>query len=237
MTRIAPRARPLAVALLLALASAAQAQSLAELFEAARGYDATYLAARSQYEANLARAQQAKAEAQLAQAQALLELADTRGQLDGIALSLINTINAAQANGVDLDGNAGQPLFAGSDAASMTMVAASGRAIATASAGSPAGSRDVGNLNAMRSALSAADPAGEMDTLLFGISSAVAGRTVTRDALDSIAGTAKIALQAQAGVDLDNEAMNLVRFQQAFQANGRVMQVAADIFDSILSIR
>ena len=79
--------------------------------------------------------------------------------------------------------------------------------------------------------------AGAMDTLLFGISSAVAGRTVTRDALESIAGTAKVALQAQAGVDLDEEAINLTRFQQAYQASGRVMQVAADIFDSILAIR
>ena len=44
-------------------------------------------------------------------------------------------------------------------------------------------------------------------------------------------------LQAQAGVDLDNEAVNLVRFQQAFQANGRVMQVASDIFDTLLAIK
>ena len=46
-----------------------------------------------------------------------------------------------------------------------------------------------------------------------------------------------VSLQAQAGVDLDAEAVNLVRFQQAFQASGRVMQVASDIFDSILGIR
>jgi len=39
----------------------AQAQSLVEIYEAARAYDATYLSARSQYEANLARAEQAKA--------------------------------------------------------------------------------------------------------------------------------------------------------------------------------
>jgi flagellar hook-associated protein 1 FlgK len=76
-----------------------------------------------------------------------------------------------------------------------------------------------------------------MDTLLFGISSAVAGRTVTRDALDSIASTAQVALQAQAGVDLDQETVNLVRFQQAYQASARIMQVASDLFDSILAIR
>ena len=64
-----------------------------------------------------------------------------------------------------------------------------------------------------------------------------AGRTITRDALTSIASSAKVALAAQAGVDLDNEAVNLVRYQQAFQASGRVMQVATDIFDTLLNIR
>jgi flagellar hook-associated protein 1 FlgK len=72
---------------------------------------------------------------------------------------------------------------------------------------------------------------------VFDISSAVAGRSVTRDALDTIASTARISLQAQAGVDLDQEAVNLLRYQQAFQASGRVMQVASDIFDTILGIR
>jgi flagellar hook-associated protein 1 FlgK len=89
----------------------------------------------------------------------------------------------------------------------------------------------------MRDALGAADPAGAMDTLLFGISSAVAGRATTRDALDAIAGSARTALAAQSGVNLDDEAVNLVRFQQAYQASARVMQVASDIFDSILAVR
>ena len=65
----------------------------------------------------------------------------------------------------------------------------------------------------------------------------VNGKTVTRDTLASIADNAAIALQSQAGVDLDEEAVNLVRFQQAFQASGRVMQVAGDLFDTILGIR
>jgi hypothetical protein len=54
----------------------------------------------------------------------------------------------------------------------------------------------------------------------------VQGRTVTRDALETIANTAKVTLQAQAGVSLDNEAAKPPRYQQAFQASGRMMQVA-----------
>jgi outer membrane protein len=46
---------------LLGMASGAQAQSLVEVFDAARGFDATYLSARSQFDASAARAAQARA--------------------------------------------------------------------------------------------------------------------------------------------------------------------------------
>src|SRR3954469_2932267 len=45
-----------------ALAAPAQAQSLLELYEAARSYDATWQSAKAQYDANLYRAEQAKAQ-------------------------------------------------------------------------------------------------------------------------------------------------------------------------------
>jgi len=55
------RLLPLSVALATAFALPAHGQSLIDLYESARGYDATYQAARSQYDASLARAAQAKA--------------------------------------------------------------------------------------------------------------------------------------------------------------------------------
>ena len=39
------------------------------------------------------------------------------------------------------------------------------------------------------------------------------------------------------GVSLDEEASNLVRFQQAYQANAKVMQVATDLFNTIVQVR
>ena len=169
--------------------------------------------------------------------QALVKLADVRAELDTLANTLIATVNAIQGGGVDLAGNAGQPLLSGTGAADMALGFENGALLATAPAGSPAASRNPGNLDALRAGLQAGDIAGSLDALIFDISSTVAGRTVTRDALASIASTAGIALAAQAGVDLDHEAVNLIRFQQAFQASGRVMQVASDIFDTLLGIR
>jgi outer membrane protein len=55
------RLLPLLVAVSAALASPARAQSLVDLYESARKFDAAYLSARSQYDATLAKANQARA--------------------------------------------------------------------------------------------------------------------------------------------------------------------------------
>jgi flagellar hook-associated protein 1 FlgK len=44
------------------------------------------------------------------------------------------------------------------------------------------------------------------------------------------------AAQDVAGVNLDEEASNLLKYQQAYQAAGKVMQIASTIFDTLLSI-
>ncbi len=167
---------------------------------------------------------------------ALQQVADMRGRLDTMADNIAGAINAAQANGTALDGTAGQPLFTGSGAAGMAMATMDGTAIATAPAGSTAGSRDASNLIALRQTLESGGAASGMNALIFDISSQVAGRQITADALGAIATSARISLEQQSGVDLDTEATNLIRFQQAFQASGRAMQVATDIFDTMIGI-
>ena len=169
--------------------------------------------------------------------QGLVMVRDTRARLDAVAASLITAANAAQASGTALDGTSGAPLFSGTSAATIGLALASGAGLATAPAGAPAGSRDPAGLTALRGALSAADIAGQTGGLLFDVSSATQGRQLTSDALGSIAGAAKLALDSQAGVNLDDEAVNLVRYQQAFQACGKAIQVASTLFDTLLAIR
>ena len=171
------------------------------------------------------------------QAQGLVMVRDTRAQLDTVANSLIAAANAAQTNGTAFDGSAGQPLFSGSGAAGITLALTSGAGLATAPVGAAAGSRDPAGLTALRSALASADAPEQANALLFGISSAAQGRKLTSDALDTIASAAKLALDNQAGVNLDDEAVNLVRFQQAFQASSKAIQIASDLFDTLLAIR
>ena len=171
------------------------------------------------------------------QALALGKLTQLHDDLDKLAKTIVTTVNTVQAGGTARDGSAGADLLQGTTAATIALKTDNPVMIATAPANAPANSRDASNLDALRSALTAVDPAGKMDAILFDVSSTVAGRTVTRDALATISDAAKTALSAQTGVDLDTEGVNLVRYQQAFQASGRVMQVASTIFDSLLQIR
>ncbi len=170
-------------------------------------------------------------------AQALSYVAETRTRLDAMADGIAATVNEAQSNGAALDGSDGQPLFTGTGAAGMSVAFTNGALLATAPAGSDPSSRDASNLTSLRSALETGGVAQNASALLFDISSRVSSRQTTQEALSSIATAASEALNQQAGVDLDDEAANLLRFQLAFQASGRAMQVANDIFDTLLNIR
>lgn len=55
-------------------------------------------------------------------------------------------------------------------------------------------------------------------------------------AYDALSRQATTAQQAISGVNLDEEAANLIRYQQAYQAAARSIQVASSLFDEILAI-
>ena len=170
-------------------------------------------------------------------AAALEAQADYQTQLDDIALEVITLSNDAQASGVDINGNPGQPMFTGTGAGDIEMALTSGDQIATAPAGSPAGSTDASNLSGLIAALGADDgPISDTDSLLLGLSSRISAQDVTRSGLAAIAESAEATLLSETGVDLDKEAADLVRLQQAFDANSRVMQVATELFDTILAL-
>ncbi len=92
--------RPLAAALALSALGSAQAQSLLELYEAARGYDAAYLAARAQFDASQAQADQARAgllpQVGLGAAASWARRDSSNNLLDGTSRSQSATLSASQ---------------------------------------------------------------------------------------------------------------------------------------------
>lgn len=59
---------------------------------------------------------------------------------------------------------------------------------------------------------------------------------VNRDAQASLLEQATAARDSLSGVNLDEEAANLIRYQQAYQAAAKVMTIASTLFDEVLAI-
>ncbi len=55
-------------------------------------------------------------------------------------------------------------------------------------------------------------------------------------ARQGLADQATTALQSVSGVNLDEEAANLLRYQQAYQASAKVLEIASKVFDEILAL-
>ena len=60
---------------------------------------------------------------------------------------------------------------------------------------------------------------------------------ISEQALEVVYKQAQEARDSISGVSLDEEASALVRFQQAYQASAKALQVSSQLFDSILQVR
>ncbi len=60
---------------------------------------------------------------------------------------------------------------------------------------------------------------------------------VNLDARQGLTDQLKAVQQSESGVNLDEEAANLIRYQQFYMANARVIDTASSVFDTILGLR
>ncbi|HEV2569724.1 flagellar hook-associated protein FlgK [Sphingomonas sp.] len=96
------------------------------------------------------------------------------------------------------------------------------------------GSRDNGNLAGFAALRTGARYEGQANDLFNANASALAAKKQVAEAQGVILEGALAARDAISGVNLDNEAVELMRFQQAYSASSRIIQVARDTFDSLL---
>jgi flagellar hook-associated protein 1 FlgK len=99
-----------------------------------------------------------------------------------------------------------------------------------------AGSRDNSNLLALAALRTSGGYETSISNLTTQNASAISSRQSIADAQTAIVTSATSARDAVSGVNLDNEAVDLMRYQQAYSASSRVIQVARDIFQTILDI-
>lgn len=164
-----------------------------------------------------------------------IRVAEARAEINALAADMIAGMNAVQAGGEDQDGAPGAAMFAGDSAATMTLVMADPRGIAAAAPGG--GARDNRNLTAFAELRQAGGFEMRLTDRISGNAASIAGRRDVAGALSAIRSGAVASRDNATGVNLDEEAVNLMRFQQAYQASGRVIQIARDTLQTILDIR
>ena len=171
-------------------------------------------------------------------------------KLDEQAYAMASAVNTAHAAGFDLDGNAGQALFVfsappqgtiGAAAALRVDAAVAGNSRLLAAAGSPEPG-DNRNARALADLRSAPLLDNGTATLVDSWAQFVAG--VGRDARAAsqertvrtqIVGQLQSMRDQVSGVSLDEEALNLTKFQRAYEANARLFQAVNDAIEVLFN--
>lgn len=159
-------------------------------------------------------------------------IATQRTKLDALATQVATDLNAAHSAGTDANGNAGSPLFnLGSGAATIAAVALTPDQVAAAN-----GSSANGNLLTFSSLRGNGGTEAGWAAIVAAQSQSVSTARAEDAAASSRRDGAFNARTEVSGVDLDREAADLLRFQQAYEGAARVIQVARETFQSVLNI-
>jgi len=167
------------------------------------------------------------------------DLAPEHQALDRMAYAFASRVNGQLALGFDLDGDSPvEPLFdlgPRGVASDMRRVLDDPRGIAAASA-------TEANGNALALAALRDEPMVNGETITDAWASAMARvgvRVQSAATAADISAAVQVATErqreARSGVNLDEEAARLIQFQQSYQAAAKVLQVAQQIFDTLLS--
>lgn len=163
-------------------------------------------------------------------------VAAARDEVGQMAKDFAEGVNAVQAAGDDLQGNGGQPMFSVGDPPYQLSVALTDpRGIAAAASGG--GTRDNSNLAGLDALRTSGNFEQGVTDMTAANGAVLAGRNSIADAQTSIRDAAVSARDSVSGVNVDEEAVDLMRYQSAYQASARVIQVARETLQSILDIR
>lgn len=164
-------------------------------------------------------------------------LAEASASYDRVATQLASTVNAAHAQGTTPGGATGAPFFAlatGTPAArGLSVVPTDGSGLATRNAAGELDDSFADALSRLGSVAGGADST--WATFVAGVGSAsrtaASETTLTGLALTS----ARTQQQSGAGVDLDEENVNLLSYQHAYQGAARVLTAVDEMLDTLIN--
>lgn len=163
-------------------------------------------------------------------ASAAAAIADKRVALNTLAADSVGFFNGWSAGGLDTNGAAGAPLLSGGSAADIAAIPRLPADVATATA--TAANGNLLELAAQRPTSALEQRWSAMVTDNAQALATVVARAQSHAALRD---GAMLSLDRLTGVDLDREAADLVRLQQAYGGAARVLQVAREMLDTLFN--
>jgi flagellar hook-associated protein 1 FlgK len=163
--------------------------------------------------------------------------------LDTLANGIATTVNAQNAAGYDLNGNSGANIFvpptgvAGS-ALNLAVATTDPSAIAASSDGTPGNN---GNATALanlqnQNIISGETPISFYSGIVFQVGSDASNASSQLSGEQLLVQQLQDQVNAVSGVSLDEEAANLVLYQNAYNASARVAQIIAGLFQTAINM-
>ena len=157
--------------------------------------------------------------------------------LDGVTAQLISDVNTLHTTGEDLDGNAGGAFFSGTSAATISVdaaIVADPRTIAAASPGSGIRDGEIAlGIAELRNSATGADSLYESFSVTLGLATSSLQRRSS--AQSEAAAKVDEARLAARSVSLDEEMVDLVATQRAYEASARVVSAIDQMLDTLVN--
>ena len=162
--------------------------------------------------------------------------------LDTLASGLATAFNSANATGFDLNGNNGGSLFTlvvGAGSASNIGVAVTDPALIAASSDGSAGSNgNLANLSAIQNQtiIAGATPTTYYGNIVFSVGNDVSNGTAELQSSKLVLQQLQDQRGSISGVSLDEEAANLTRYQQAYDAAARIVSTVNQMLETVINM-
>jgi flagellar hook-associated protein 1 len=166
-------------------------------------------------------------------------------QLDTLAAGLVNAVNGVQVGGFDLNGHAGTNLFnpppaSGTGAAASLSVAITDPALIAASSDGTVGSN--GNAEAMyavstQPTISGQTPTDYYSGIVFDVGNSTANVIAEQSASSLVLQQLNDQRSSISGVSLDQEAANLVQYQQAYSASAQIVTTINSMMETVINMK
>jgi flagellar hook-associated protein 1 FlgK len=159
-------------------------------------------------------------------------IADRRGALDVMADDFASAINQWQAAGQTPAGGAGAALLsAAGGAIGLTSLSSDPQAVAAAN-----GTAANGNALNLATVRTTSSVETQWNNIVGAQAQATDAAKTQQATTAARLTTANAARDGVEGVDLDHEAADLLRFQQAYEGSARIIQMAKDVLDTIMGL-